>query len=250
MVDIGHAADTQKGLIISPWYNKPWSFVLRAKDAKVGVHMADICKAIIQSGKVRYSQNKRNTLFKALQAASFNIGKIGACYADCSSLMAVCAYMAGVPLDLIGKNAPTTRTMEKAFMATGMFERLTEEKYTHSSDYLRTGDILDVPNGHTVMALDDGSKVDPEEEAYKEGEVYTLKVNLKVRSGPSIYAAQLKYDDLTADGKKHAFNQTDAGFRAGTRVTCKGVKNLGAYTWILCPSGWVCAVEKGRVYIA
>lgn len=250
MVEIGHAADTENGLIISPWYNKPWSFVLRAKDPGVREKMAEYCKAIIRSGKVKYSQTKRNTLYKALKAVDFNVSGISPCYCDCSSLMDVCAVLAGVPLNLDGRNAPTTNTMESAFEKTGMFDVLTEEKYTHSSEYLLTGDILDVPKAHTVMALDDGSKVDPKEEAYKEGEVYTLKVNLKVRSGPSIYAAQLKYDDLTADGKKHAFNQTDAVFRAGTRVTCKGVKNLGAYTWILCPSGWVCAVEKGRVYIA
>lgn len=246
-VDIGHAADSQKGLIISKWYDKPWSFCLRAKDPAKAERMAQICTRIIRSGKVKYSQNKRNTLYKALKEAGFDIDKVhGTVYADCSSLMSVCANLAGCGLDLDGVNAPTTRTMRSKFMATGCFDALEDEDVTHSDKGLRVGDILDVPGSHTVMALQNGSGWP----FYSVGQTYTTRVNLKVRKGPSIAAAQKLTDDLTADGQRHAFDQLRAVFRAGTKVTVKEVAREGSRTWVRCPSGWLCAVEDGTIYIS
>lgn len=247
-VKIGHAADTQRGLIISNWYNKPWSFVLRPLDSGMATRMVTCCTQIIECGRVKYSQEKRNTLWKALKSAEFDPLRLsGVSYADCSSLMAVCAKLAGSALNLDGVNAPTTRTMKERFLTTGDFELLTGEEYTRSSDHLLAGDILDVPGSHTVMVLTDGVGVWPE---YKVGQVYTLQVNLKVRSGPSITAGQKLTKSLSEDGKRHAFDQPKAVFKAGTRVTCKEVSREPGYVWIRCPSGWLCAIEGESIYIS
>lgn len=247
IVKIGHAADTDRGLIISNWYNKPWTFVLRPKRREMAEKMVTACRNIIASGKVGYSQQYRNSLWKALKSAGFDPLKLeGRSFCDCSSLMAVCAKLAGSGLNLDGVNAPTTRTMKERFMATGDFDLLTDAKFTHSSDFLKAGDVLDVPNSHTVMALNDGLLTWPD---FRVGDVYTTQVNLKVRTGPSIGAAQKLYDDLSEDGKKHAFMQRKAVFKAGTRITCKEVREEGVRTWLRCPSGWLCGLEDGSVYI-
>ena len=247
IVKIGHAADTDRGLIISNWYNKPWTFVLRPKRREMAEKMVTACRQIIESGKVRYSQQYRNSLWRALKSAEFDTKRLsGVSYADCSSLMAVCAKLGGCALNLDGVNAPTTRTMKERFMATGDFDLLTDAKFTHSSDYLKAGDVLDVPNSHTVMVLNDGLLTWPD---FRVGDVYTTQVNLKVRTGPSIGAAQKLYDDLSEDGKKHAFMQRKAVFKAGTKVTCKEVREEGVRTWLRCPSGWLCGLEDGSVYI-
>lgn len=248
-VKIGHAADTSRGLIISNWYNKPWTFILRAKSPEMAARMVTYCTQIIECGKVKYSQEKRNTLWKALKSAEFAPLRLSVVsYADCSSLMAVCAKLAGCALNLDGVNAPTTRTMKERFLATGDFELLTGAEYTHSSDCLKAGDILDVPGSHTVMALTDGEDV-RHWPTYTVGKVYELQVNLKVRSGPDIDSAQKLTKSLSEDGKRHAFDQPKAVFKAGTRVTCKDVSASNGYTWIKCPSGWLCAIEGETVYI-
>lgn len=85
---------------------------------------------------------------------------------------------------------------------------------------------------------------------YNVGSNYTLKYDLKVRNGAGTKYAWRKRSTLTADGKKHAYNQTYAVLKAGTVVTAQKVKKLSnGEIWIYIPSGWVCAVQGGKVYI-
>ena len=81
------------------------------------------------------------------------------------------------------------------------------------------------------------------------GGTYTLKADMKVRTGPGTGYRQKKRSELTAGGKAHAKNQTYAVLKTGTRVTCQKVVNTGAETWLQIPSGYVCAVKNGKKYI-
>lgn len=87
---------------------------------------------------------------------------------------------------------------------------------------------------------------------YTVGKTYTIvaKSGVKVRAGAGTNYRQKKRSELTADGKKHAKIQTYATLKKGTRVTCKAVKVVGGNVWLLIPSGWVCAVYNGNVYIS
>ncbi|MCU6763281.1 Lysozyme M1 precursor [uncultured Roseburia sp.] len=86
---------------------------------------------------------------------------------------------------------------------------------------------------------------------YKKGEVYTLKTDLKVRTGPGVKYRQKRRNQLTAEGKKHSYPQTMAVMKKGTRVTCKAVKYIsGREIWMKTPSGWMAAVYDGKVYIS
>ena len=84
---------------------------------------------------------------------------------------------------------------------------------------------------------------------YRVGSTYTLKANMKVRTGPGTGYRQKKRIELTAGGKAHALSQTYAVLKTGTRVTCQKVVNTGAETWLQIPSGYVCAIRSGKKYI-
>jgi hypothetical protein len=87
------------------------------------------------------------------------------------------------------------------------------------------------------------------ETPYKIGCVYTIKVNtaLNVRRGAGKNYGLVGYDNLTADGKKHA---TKSGALVnGTRVTVNGIKLVNDSVWLKIPSGWVCGREGNKVYV-
>lgn len=86
---------------------------------------------------------------------------------------------------------------------------------------------------------------------YNIGSNYKLKYDLKVRNGASTKYAWKKRSELTANAKKHAYDQTYAVLKAGTVVTVQQVTKLSnGEIWVKIPSGWVCAVQGGKVYIA
>lgn len=84
---------------------------------------------------------------------------------------------------------------------------------------------------------------------YLIGKTYTTRVDhLHVRY--SIWGKIKKYAQLTMDGMKHAYS--DGCLKKGTKVTVKEVKKdeAGA-TWVLIPSGWICAItSKGDIYLS
>ncbi len=84
---------------------------------------------------------------------------------------------------------------------------------------------------------------------YQVGEVYTLKSNMKVRTGPGTGYRMKSHSELTADGRKHDKDKNGC-LDKGTRVTCKAVKTVGNQVWIQAPSGWMCARDGAKVYIA
>lgn len=85
--------------------------------------------------------------------------------------------------------------------------------------------------------------------SYEIGRTYTTVVDhLHVRY--SIWGQIKEYAQLTRDGMKHAYS--DGCLKKGTTVTVKEVKKdeTGA-TWVMIPSGWVCAItSKGDIYVS
>lgn len=184
-IKIGHASLDERGKVsggsagdsngrevcVREWYSKPWTVVLRPKDPAVAEAMACACEAAAANAKIGYDQGQRNTLHTRAKAVGYDLSKITApCECDCSSLMTVCAIAGGVALEYSG-NAPTTRTMQARFTATGAFDALTDSKYLTTDTYLKRGDILLKPGSHTAMALENGS-----------GAVSTSTYNLTLRT--------------------------------------------------------------------
>lgn len=85
--------------------------------------------------------------------------------------------------------------------------------------------------------------------SYEIGKIYTTQVDLNVRI--SANGNKAKYDNLTPDGKKNSRfdDYGNAILNKGTRVTCRNVLQLPTSTWIEIPSGWICAISNGKIYI-
>lgn len=84
--------------------------------------------------------------------------------------------------------------------------------------------------------------------AYAKGKVYTLKSEMKVRTGPGINYKAKTYSELTTDGKKHD-NDKDGALNKGTRITCLAYREVGYDIWIQCPSGWIAGRYGGKEYV-
>lgn len=249
----GAAGDqTGKEICIRTWYGNSWDYVLRCKSSIIAEIMAVTCEKICNNNHIGYNQNKRNTLRTQAIAKRYKVEDINTnCDCDCSSLMAVCAECAGVSIPYVGNNAPTTSTMEKAFTSTGYFEAKNEAKYTMASCNLKRGDILVKRGHHTVMVLTDGKPDIPAKNVgkYRKNSVYTTTANLYIRQEP--YGAKMKHNNITVNAMQHSHHD-EYGYAIldkGTRVTCLDVKVLTDSTWILIPSGWICAINKEKTYI-
>lgn len=81
------------------------------------------------------------------------------------------------------------------------------------------------------------------------GQTYETQQDLNVRKKPN--GDPVHYTDLTEDGKKHAFVNTEgyAVLKRGTRVTVKDIKSTGTSTWLQIPSGWICGKNSRHIYV-
>lgn len=158
----GVAGDqTKKEVCTTSWYKKSWSYVLRAKDKNIAEAMAVACEKGCANNHIGYDQGQRNTLRTQAKLCGMDLSRIVTdCECDCSSFMSVCAECAGIPIPYTSNNAPTTSTMKTAFMNTGFFDLLSDEKYLTSDKYLKRGDIIVAIGSHTVMVLSDGELAD------------------------------------------------------------------------------------------
>lgn len=264
----GGAAGNQTGkeLCTRNWYAGNWGVLLRCKNEQLANMMAISCERACKNPCIGYDQNQRNSLKTQAMRYDYDLSAIKTpCECDCSSLMVVCTETAGIAIPYSGSNAPTTSTMKQAFLSTGFFEAFTDSKYLTSDKYLKRGDILVRPGHHTVMVLQNGSNVgqannvqnaqsiqtgsSSQKTSYEVGKTYTLDANLYIRDLP--FGNKVKFSCITVDAqKKSKFDSYgNAILQKGTRVTCKAIKKESNSTWMLIPSGWICAIEDGKVYI-
>lgn len=260
----GVAGDqTGKEVCTRNWYANNWNYVLRCKDEKIAENMAIACEKACKNNNIGYDQNQRNTLRTQAEKCGYDLAKITTkCECDCSSLMTVCAECAGIAIPYSLVNAPTTRTMKQAFTKSGFFDVLTDSKYLITDTNLKRGDILVKEGHHTVMVLGNGANYsktanesiknanNSQKMSYKVGNTYTLNSNLYIREQP--FGEKMKFSCITENAQKQSKfdNYGNAILNAGTKVTCKAVSEQTDSTWMLIPSGWVCAIESGKVYIS
>ena len=91
----------------------------------------------------------------------------------------------------------------------------------------------------------------PVDNTYKVGTTYTTQVILKVRAGAGTNYAQKSYNQLTVNAKANAYSTgVNRGcLKAGTRVTCQEIRQVGNETWIRIPSGWIAGLYNGKTYV-
>lgn len=151
--------------------------------------------------------------------------------------------------DLITK----TERYRKACVANSPLECITAIKnggYATSPTYINT--IMSIINSNNLTKYDNVENVQnsvDNSSRYIVGKNYTLQVDLNVRYGAGTSNAIKKYNELTVDGKKHAYIQTNAVLKKGTVVTCLEIVKNGQDIWLKIPSGYVAGYYQGKEYI-
>ena len=164
--------DQHSGLEVSTqnWYlhSKGW-YVLRAKDAAARERIAVAMERACANNNIGYSQPTRNTLYTNVKPYGFDPAKTTKkVNTDCSALVRVCVNYAGINVgDFITSNEVSV------LMATGAFDKFTDDAHCKRGDHLLRGDILVTrTKGHTVVVLSNGAKAGEEvvSVAYKLGD--------------------------------------------------------------------------------
>lgn len=174
-IKIGHASIGENGLVsggaagdpsgrevyINPEFDidslKP-NILLRPNTTAIANASAEACEKGCENNNIGYSQSGRNTLYNLAKANGYDLSTVGPCNTDCSAFMTVCAIAGGSKI-AYGSNAPTTTNMRTRFKQSGDYSILTDSKHLTMTDYLKRGDILVCEGSHTVMVLENGSKI-------------------------------------------------------------------------------------------
>ena len=195
----GGKAGDQTGIEVSKqnWYKhkKGW-VVIRAKSAEAREKIAKDMEYACENANIGYDQSQNYTLFNVAKKVGFDCSKVTEkCETDCSRLVRVCLWYAGIEVPVF-YTGTQVETLEK----TGQFQILTSPKYTESSDYLLRGDILVTKvTGHTVVVLNNGSKIS--KDSSEEDEKPVLKNGSKGTYVKELQTALNKLGYKDADGK-------------------------------------------------
>lgn len=188
--------DQHSGLEVSTqeWYlhSKGW-VLLRAKNPDARERIAVAMERACANNDIGYDQSTRLTLFNNVKASGFDPAKTTKkVNTDCSALVRVCVHYAGIEVD----NFITSNEVSK-LMATGEFEKFTDDAHCKSSDHLLRGDILVTrTKGHTVVVLSNGAKAASEKESESAssatGNITVASGAWNVRTGPGTQYGVLK----------------------------------------------------------
>lgn len=124
-------------------------------------------------------------------------------------------------------------------------EMLKADGYATSSTYINT--LCTTVAQYGLVMYDQGQA--PVFSLWEVGKTYTTQQDLNVRQAPN--GDILPYDDLTEDGKAHAFigPSGNAILKRGTKVTVKEIQETDSCTWLKIPSGWICGKNSKNTYV-
>ena len=122
--------------------------------------------------------------------------------------------------------------------------------YATSPTYINT--IMAIIKNNNLTKYDNVQNVENsvENPSYIKGNVYTLQVDLNVRENAGTEYKIKKFNQLTIDGKKHAYIQENAVLKKGTKVTClKECKDKKGNIWLQIPSGFIAGFYDNKIYV-
>lgn len=158
----GKAGDqNDKEVCIRTWYNKPWQYVIRFKDASIREKVAHAMERACNNSAIGYDQNERNSLLTRARSVGYDPGKVTSkCETDCSALVTLACIYAGIAESslVVSGNSATTSTLRNRLIKTGKVEVFSSSKYIASDNYLLRGDILLREGSHVAVAIENGSK--------------------------------------------------------------------------------------------
>lgn len=109
--------------------------------------------------------------------------------------------------------------------------------YATSPTYINT--IMSIINANNLTKYDNVENVNNYVDnlpTYEIGKNYKVQVDLNVRAGAGTNYRIKNYDELTIDGKNHAYKQTNAVLKPNTTVTCLDVYIGDNEIWLKIPS--------------
>lgn len=182
---------TGKEIALSTWYAKNksgrvWQYYLECTDAAMAERAAQYMEQICADAAFGYSQGKMQR-WDGYRSIKANGGVVSGAAGDfdCSSLVISCYVLAGLNMDPDG----ATSNMRGKLMATGKFKSYSDSAHI-GSDKLATRGGIYLRNGHTLMALEDGSgatdTITASETVIGRIIVDEIKKWCNVRSGPSL----------------------------------------------------------------
>lgn len=135
--------------------------------------------------------------------------------------------------DLITKSS----RYRKACVANSPHECITEIKnggYATSPSYINT--IMAIIKDNNLTKYDNLEIPMNKLPTYEIGKNYKVQVDLNVRTGAGTNYRIKNYNELTIDGRNHAYKQTNAVLKPNTTVTCLNVYNGDNEIWLKIPS--------------
>lgn len=225
----GKPGDQKGGLEVSiqDWYlhSKGW-VVIRLHDKNMRNKVAECMEKACNNNHIGYCQNHRTSLTIKAGKHNYDVSKVDVdVETDCSELVRVCCLYAGLNISTFA-----TSTEVAAFKATGKADILMDDKYCTSSDYLRRGDILVTKTkGHTVVVLNDGSKVVKKPITTKNEIAYAKMLDENLAGTYTVIASRLNMR-IDADTSKTILTSLPKG----STVRCYGYYTLKNDTkWLL-----------------
>lgn len=189
-VKIGHASISERGTIRGAagdqtgkevftrnWYkhSKGW-YTLRCKNTAMRCMIAEAMERACANPDIGYDQLENQTLWDNVKDKGFDPAKTTKkVETDCARLVRVCCQYACEKVGN-GKTIPdfNTATLASELVKTGLFEKLTSDKYCKQDNFLLRGDIqVTHSKGHTWVCLTNGDKTgasNEPEKVYKLGE--------------------------------------------------------------------------------
>ena len=128
-------------------------------------------------------------------------------------------------------------------------EEINEETKTETKEEIKTE--IKTETVPSQSAATSSTNTTTKKSIYTIGKVYTLQVDLKVRSGAGTSYTWKSRNSLTDNAKANSYNQSKAVLKKGTKVTVLEVKELNnGEIWGRIPSGWcLFKTSDGEYYV-
>lgn len=177
-IKVGNASISEKGTITGiagdqtgkevytrSWYERSEGWVtLRCIVPGMAEFIAEAMEKACKNDDIGYDQYQNGTLWENVKPYGYDPSKTTKkVETDCARLIRVCVQYACVKMgmDIVIPDFYTA-TLANVLVKTGLFEKLTDDKYNKQDKYLLRGDVqVTKTKGHAWCVLENGAKAEP-----------------------------------------------------------------------------------------